>query len=112
MTRKEMFAKAMNEVTSVELIDFFKNEINKIDEANARKKSKASLSKAIEDKPIIEAIVNYLTGRDFTLASDIASACGVTTQKVQGVIKKIDNIEVTDVKVAKVGIRKAYRLTV
>lgn len=111
MTRIEAFTKAIAEVESVELKEFFENEIEKIKASNERKKSKTSESRRIENEPIKHKIIEFLKGKDWTLASDIAKGCDISTQKVTALLKQIEGIESTDIKVAKVGTRKAYKLS-
>ena len=110
MTKVEMYTKIMTLVEDVEVKDFCESEIAKIKASNDRKKSATSEKRKAENEPILKAIREFLTDKDWVLASDIAKGVGQTTQKINGIIKQIDNIEVTDVKVPKVGVRKAYRL--
>lgn len=110
MTRIENFERIIALVDDVEVIDFCKAEIEKIKTSNERKKSKTSEKRKSENEPIIKAICDFLKGKDFTLASDIAKGVDISTQKATALLKQIENIEVCDVKVAKVGVRKAYRL--
>lgn len=109
MTRIETFEKIITLVDDVEVKDFCTKEIEKIKTSNARKKSATSEKRKAENEPIIKAITDFLKDRDFTLASDIAKGCDVSTQKVTALLKQM-NVEVCDVKVPKVGTRKAYRL--
>lgn len=109
MTRIENFERIITLVEDVEVIDFCKAEIEKIKASNARKKSATSEKRKAENEPIIKAITDFLKGKDFTLASEIAKGCDISTQKVTALLKQM-NVEVRDVKVPKVGIRKAYKL--
>ena len=105
-----MYTKIMTLVEDVEVKDFCESEIAKIKASNDRKKSATSEKRKAENEPILAKITEFLTGKNEpVIASEIANYCGITTQKVQGVIKAL-NVEVTDVKVPKVGIRKAYKL--
>lgn len=110
MTKTEMFTKIMTLVDDVEVKDFCESEIAKIKASNDRKKSATSEKRKAENEPIIKAITDFLKGRDFTLASEIHEATGFSTQKIGALVKQIDGIEITEVKVPKVGIRKAYKL--
>lgn len=110
MTRKEMFTKIATLVADEEVKAFCTAEIEKIEKSNASKKSKTSEERAKINEPIKASIVQFLADKDFTLASDIAKGCEVSTQKVTALLKQIEGVEVMDVKVPKVGTRKAYRL--
>lgn len=110
MTKREMFLAIVNGQITDEVIAKAKEEIVLLDKANERKKSKASSSKAEINEPIKARIVEFLNDRDWTLGSVIAEGCEISTNKAVALVKQIEGIEVTDVKVPKVGTRKAYRL--
>lgn len=110
MTKREMFVAIVNGQITDEVVAKAKEEIALLDKANERKKSKTSSSKAEINEPIKAKIVEFLKDRDWTLGSVIAEDCEISTNKAVALIKQIESIEVTDVKVPKVGTRKAYRL--
>ena len=110
MTKREMFVAIVNSQITDEVIEKAKEEIILLDKANERKKSKTSSSKAEINEPIKARIVEFLKGREWTLGSVIAEGCEISTNKAVALVKQIEDIEVTDVKVPKVGTRKAYRL--
>ena len=110
MTKREMFVAIVNGQVNDEVMDKAKEEIMLLDRANERKKSKTSSSKAEINEPIKARIVEFLKDREWTLGSAIAEGCEISTNKAVALLKQIEDIEVTDVKVPKVGSRKAYRL--
>lgn len=110
MTRVEFLNKVIAMTDDVEMVEYAKARIESINSANEKKKSKTSETRAKENEPIKAKIVEFLSGKDFTLASEIAKGCEISTSKASALLKQIDNIVVTDVKVPKVGNRKAYKL--
>ena len=115
MTNREFFtAIASNENLSAELVKFAKEAIVKLDKRNASRSSKPSKT-AIANEPIKASIVEYVTAHANALASDIAVACEISTQKASALCVQMvkDNV-LTDcvVKVPKKGKVKAYNLAV
>lgn len=115
MTNREFFtAIASNATLPAELVEFAIEAITKLDKRNASRSSKPSKT-AIANEPIKASIVEYVTAHADALASDIAVACEISTQKasalcVQMVKGKI--LTVCEVKVPKKGKVKAYSLAV
>lgn len=115
MTNREFFtAIASNTTLSAELVEFAIEAITKLDKRNASRSSKPSKT-AIANEPIKASIVEYVTAHANALASDIAVACEISTQKasalcVQMVKDKV--LTVCEVKVPKKGKVKAYSLAV
>lgn len=106
MTQREFFNAVINGTVNAEMVEFAQNEITKLDTRNAKRNEKR------EDKHLEEriAITNVLALADKPmLASEIATATKMTTQKVSGLLGRMDGITVTDVKV-KGGKRKGYTL--
>lgn len=98
--------------TNAEMSEFALGRIKALDKRNESRKSKPSKSQ-IENEPIKAKICEVLgvaTVESPMLASDIATACEVSTQKITALVKQIDNIGVVDVKVKGKGTRKAYYL--
>ena len=108
MTNREMFTAIINGEVTDEVVAKATEEIAKLDARNAKRAEKPS-KKALENAPIVEAIKSVLTDEPQT-ASDIATLCEISTQKASALLKKIDGLTVTDVKVKGKGTRKAYSL--
>ena len=115
MTNREFFtAIASNATLSAELVKFAEEAIVKLDKRNASRSSKPS-KMAIANEPIKASIVEYVTDHANALASDIAVACEISTQKASALCVQMvkDNIlTVCEVKVPKKGKVKAYSLAV
>ena len=115
MTNREFFtAIASNATLSAELVKFAKEAINKLDKRNASRSSKPSKT-AIANEPIKASIVEYVTDHANALASDIAVACEISTQKASALCVQMvkDNVlTVCEVKIPKKGKVKAYSLAV
>lgn len=108
MTNREMFTAIINGEVTDEVVAKATEEIAKLDARNAKRAEKPS-KKAQENAPVIEAIKSVLTDEPQT-ASDIATLCEISTQKASALLKQIDGLTVTDVKVKGKGTRKAYSL--
>ena len=108
MTNREMFTAIVNGELTDEVKAKAAEEIAKLDKRNADRKGKESKTQK-ENKPIIEAIANLLTEEPM-LASDIAEKLEISTSKASALVKKVDGVKVTDVKVTGKGVRKAYSL--
>ena len=115
MTNREFFtAIASNATLSAELVEFATEAIAKLDKRNASRSSKPSKT-AIANEPIKASIIEYVTAHANALASDIATACKISTQKASALCVQMvkDNVlTVCEVKVPKKGKVKAYSLAV
>ena len=115
MTNREFFtAIASNATLSAELVKFAKEAIVKLDKRNASRSSKPSKT-AIANEPIKASIVEYVTAHANALASDIAVACEISTQKASALCVQMvkDNVlTVCEVKGPKKGKVKAYSLAI
>ena len=115
MTNREFFtAIASNTTLSAELVDFAIKAITKLDKRNASRSSKPSKT-AIANEPIKASIVEYVAAHANALASDIAVACEISTQKASALcvqMVKDEVLTVCEVKVPKKGKVKAYSLAV
>lgn len=115
MTNREFFtAIASNTTLSAELIEFAKEAINKLDKRNASRSSKPSKT-ALANAPIKASIVEYVTTHANALASEVAEACEISTQKASNLCRQLveDNtFTVCEVKVPKKGKLKAYSLAI
>ena len=115
MTNREFFtAIASNTTLSAELVEFATEAIAKLDKCNASRSSKPSKT-AIANEPIKASIVEYVTAHAKSLASDIAVACEISTQKASALcvqMVKDEILAVCEVKVPKKGKVKAYSLAI
>lgn len=115
MTNREFFtAIASNTALSDELVKFANEAIAKLDKRNASRSSKPSKT-AIANEPIKASIMEYVTAHANALASDIAVACEISTQKASALcvqMVKDEVLTVCEVKVPKKGKVKAYSLAV
>lgn len=112
MTKREFFTNVINSITDAELIEFAKNELDKMDARNSARSSKPS-KKSIENEPIKRAILEYLTTSTEMTSPDIAANCGISTQKASSLCIQLVNegkLKVTEVKIPKRGKLKAYSL--
>lgn len=106
MTQREFYTAIVNSDLADELKDFAKASIEKLDVRNAKRAERPSKVQ-LANEPIIKAIADTLTSEP-TLASEIATACGISTQKASALVKKVDGVSVCDVKVKGKGTQKGY----
>lgn len=83
-------------------------EIAKLDARNASRKDKPS-KKSLENEPIKEAIKSLLIEEPMT-ASEIAEKVNISVQKASALLRQIDGLTVTEVKVKGKGKVKGYSL--
>ena len=108
MTQREFFTAIVNSDLNDELKTFATESIAKLDARNAKRSSSPSKVQ-IANEPIIKAIGELLTDEPM-LASDIAESLGISTSKASALVKKVEGVKVSEVKVKGKGIRKAYSL--
>lgn len=108
MTRREMFEAIVNGNITDEVVNMALHEIDKMDERNARRKNKPTKN-ALANEPIKAQILEVLTDTPM-VASAVAEAVGITTQKASALLRQIDGLTVTEVKVKGRGKVKGYAL--
>ena len=108
MTQREFYNGVIADTKNADLAKFAVEALEKLDARNAKRSEKPSKTQ-IANEPIIKAISEMLTSEP-TLASDIASALSITTQKASALVKKVDGVKVCDVKVKGKGTQKGYFL--
>lgn len=106
MTNRDFYNAVINANINEETTSFATEAIAKLDERNAKRASKES-AKQIANKPIIEAISRVLTDEPM-LASKIAELCGISVNKASALAKKVEGVQVVDVKVKGKGTQKGY----
>ena len=113
MTNREFFTAIANSDLNDELKAFATEAIVKLDERNAKRASKPS-KKSLENIPIRAHIAGFLEENEGShLASEIASALELSTQKVSALCRQMVTdgvLTVEDVKVKGKGTQKAYSL--
>ena len=109
MTKREMFEAIVNGNVTEEVIAMAQNEIVKMDERNAKRKNSPSKT-ALANEPIKARIVEVLTYEPMT-ASEVAEKVEISTQKASALLRQIDGLTVTEVKVKGKGKVKGYALT-
>ena len=108
MTRREMFEAIVNGNVTEEVVAMAQSEITKMDERNARRKNTPSKT-ALANEPIKAHIVEVLTDTPQS-ASEIAEKVEISTQKCSALLRQIDGLAVTEIKVKGKGKVKAYSL--
>lgn len=112
MTKREFLEMVIEGKVTDEMKDFAHSEITKMNDRNAKRKASPSKT-AIANEPIKAKIVEYL-GRtdehDFATASEIASEIGISVQKCSALLRQIDGLNVSEVKVKGKGKVKGYAL--
>ena len=108
MTKREMFEAIVNGNVTEEVVAMAQSELVKMDERNEKRKNSPSKT-AIANEPIKAQIVEVLTTEPLT-ASDVANAVGISTQKASALLRQIEGLTVTEVKVKGKGKVKGYAL--
>ena len=112
MTRREFLEMVVANVENEEMVNFAKGEIEKMNARNANR-TKTPSKRAIENEPIKEKIVEFLTGKEPTVASEIANGLELTVQKVSALCRQLvanEKLIAIEVKVKGKGKQKAYTL--
>lgn len=109
MTNREFFTKVANNEIDDTVIAKANELIESLDEKNRKRKAKPS-KEVEENKKVRASILEYLTGKDFTLGITIAEELGISKNKVSSLLARMEELESTEVSVPKVGKRKAYRV--
>ena len=113
MTYREFYLAVSQANVDNELVEFSKMAIAKLDEKNAKRKSSPS-KVAIANEPIKASIVELLANGEM-VASDIAVALEISTQKASALCRQLvesGKLISTEIKVPKKGRVKAYSLAV
>ena len=108
MTNREFYNAVITNAITEEVIAHAENALVKLDERNAKRANTPSKTQ-IANEPIIKAIAEVLTSEPMR-ASEIAEAVGISTQKASALVKKVEGVNVVDVKVKGKGTQKAYSL--
>ena len=118
MTKREFLNEVIavidgtSEVNVLELKEFAKAEIVKLDERNASSSSKPTKAQ-IENEPIKEKILEVLSTGERMVASAIAERVEISTQKASALCRQLvesNKLKVEEVKIPKKGKQKAYSI--
>ena len=108
MTNREFYTAIVNGTINDEVIAHASNAIAKLDERNAKRASKPSKT-SLANEPIKAKILEVLT-HEPKVASEVAELVGISTQKASALLRQIEGLEVSEVKVPKKGKMKGYAL--
>ena len=108
MTNREFYTAVMNGTINEEVIAHASEAIVKLDERNAKRASKPS-KVALANEPIKAKILEVLSTEP-KVASEIAELVGISTQKASALLRQIEGLEISEVKVPKRGKMKGYAL--
>ena len=109
MTRREFFEAVMaHEGIDEELSVFAASEIEKMNARNAKRAATPS-KKAVANEPIKAEIVKVLSDTPQS-ASEIAGKVEISTQKASALLRQIDGLTVSELKVKGKGKVKGYAL--
>lgn len=106
MTQRDFYTAIVNSDLNDELKAYATEAIAKLDARNAKRASTPSKTQK-ENAPLIEKIATLLTSEP-KLASELAKEMGLSTQKVTPLVKAVEGVSVTDVKVKGKGTQKGY----
>lgn len=108
MTKREMYEAIINGNVNEEVIEMAKSEIIKMDEKNAKRKNTPS-KVAIANEPIKAKIKEILTHEPQS-ASEVAEKVEISVQKASALLRQIDGLAVSEIKVKGKGKVKGYAL--
>ena len=108
MTKREMFEAIVNGNVTDEVIEMAKNEIVKMDEKNAKRRNSPSKT-ALANEPIKAQIKEILTNEPQS-ASEVAEKVEISVQKASALLRQIDGLAVSEIKVKGKGKVKGYAL--
>lgn len=114
MTNREFYAAILTADVADDIKNFATEAIAKLDAQNEKRSSKPSKT-ASANEPIKASIVEFLTPNKVAVASDIAVALDISTQKASALCRQLVEsgvLSVKDTKVPKKGTLKAYSLAV
>lgn len=110
MTEREFLTSLNKDNLNKEQADYIADRITRLDERNEKRKNTPTKTQR-ENEGVMNTIVATLTAKGKMFASEIATAVGISTQKVSGLCKLLvdaNRIKVEDVKVKNKGTLKQY----
>lgn len=108
MNQREFFNAVIADTQNAEIAEYAVVALQKMDERNAKRSATPSKTQ-IENEPLIAKIAEVLTSEPM-IASEIAEKVGLSVNKVSALAKKVEGVQITDVKVKGKGVRKAYSI--
>lgn len=108
MTKREFLNAIINNEINEDIVEKAKAEVAKLDERNAKRANTPS-KRAKENEPIKAAILAVLTEEPIT-AAEVAEKVEISVQKASALLRQIDGLAVTEVKVKGKGKVKGYAL--
>lgn len=112
MTYREFLTNIKEANINDEMTAYAEAALNKMDAANEKRRNTPS-KKAVENQPLIDKIVDEILTNEPKTASDVAAELEISVQKASALLRAIvvdGKANVSDVKVAKKGVQKAYTL--
>ena len=109
MTNREFLNAVVNGTVNDDMVAFATAELEKMDARNAKRAATPSKT-AIANEPIKANIVTYLSEHGLSTAAEVGEALGITTNKASALLRQIDNLNVTEVKIPKKSKVKGYAL--
>jgi len=112
MTNREFYTAVINGTVNEDVIAHATAALEKLDATNEKRRN--TPSKAMkENQPYIDALLGGILTSEPKTASDICVELGISVQKTSAILRALvadGKAVVTDVKVAKKGVQKAYTL--
>ena len=108
MTYRDFYNAVIDGTVTEEMQTFAHEAIAKLDARNAKRAERPSKN-ALANEPIKAEIVKILTNEPI-IASEVAERVGISTQKASALLRQIDGLTVTEVKVKGKGKVKGYAL--
>lgn len=113
MTEREMLNAVINGTITEEVVEKAKERIVALDKRNEKRKSTPSKA-TLENAEVKKSIIEFLTGKDFTLGLTIAEEMSLSSNKVSSLCSKMakedGTLIETEVSVKGKGKRKAYKV--
>lgn len=112
MTNREFLTAIVNGTVNDETTAYAQAALDKMDAANEKRRNTPS-KKAVENQPLVDAILDGILTSEPKTASDVAAELGINVQKASALLRAIvadGKAVASDVKVAKKGTQKAYAL--
>lgn len=112
MTNREFLEAVLNGNLDEDIMAFAKNELDKLNAKNEKRRNTPTKAQ-LENAPIKEAIIDYVTEHSNAVASEIATALNISTAKASALCGQLVTSEIFvagDVKIKGKGIVKGYSL--
>ena len=87
-TRRDFLEVIVEQVEIKEIVNFAKDEIQKLDKRNAKRRS-SKTAKQKENDAIKDQILEVLDSKEFLLSSDVALKLHLTSQKASALLQQL-----------------------